>query len=140
MSVLEAAANTDAILLALTVTVVLFAFQSFGSSRRDASLSELITDSRLMYPVYLGVTALIADALTDCGFRYGGSRGMGRNLSLILSAAYVPSVAILFWQAVRAIDPGNLHRNRIVRLRRAVQAEIDADVLQRLSYAKLEDL
>jgi hypothetical protein len=127
----------------LSVAVVVFAFQGAASGRLATALRDYAVRAPLLIVVYLGVSALVVDALVLLGVGYSAPAGWAASWAADVSALSVVSVAFLFAAALRSIDPQVLYGRRMAAIRRqaalAVRQEARLRIgvnLMRLDAAK----
>jgi hypothetical protein len=101
--------------LALSIAVIVFAFQAVPSSRYGIKLYEFAEDTRL-FPVFnWGIVGLLVDGLVLLGCGRGAPAGNAGSWAVVVSMSSFVTVAWLFWRTVVALDPDRLHRLRLER-------------------------
>jgi hypothetical protein len=102
----------------LSIAVVVFAFQGASSGRLATALRDYAVRAPLLIVVYLGISALVVDALVLLDVGYSAPAGWAASWATDVSAVSVLSVAFLFAAALRSIDPQVLYGRRIAAIRR----------------------
>jgi hypothetical protein len=109
--------QVEASVLALSIAVIIFAFQAVSASRHNIKLYEFAEDVHLFPVFYVGVVGLIVDGLVLLGFGNGAPAGGAASWAVVVSGSTFPLLALLFTRTVRALDPDELHRRRLARIR-----------------------
>jgi hypothetical protein len=102
----------------LSIAVVVFAFQGASSGRLATALRDYAVRTPLLIVVYLGISALVVDALALLDVGYSAPAGWAASWATDVSAVSILSVAFLFAAALRSIDPQVLYGRRIAAIRR----------------------
>lgn len=126
--------QVEASVLALSIAVIIFAFQSVPSSRYGITLHEFARDTRLFPFSYWGVVGLLVDLLVLLGIGNGAPAGGAGSWAVFVSGSSLLFVAVVFSGTVRALDPDRLHSRRLERLRKAVDWAVEREILERISY------
>jgi hypothetical protein len=126
--------------LALSIAVIIFAFQTVPSSRYGIKLYEFAEDTRL-FPVFnWGIVGLLVDGLVLLGFGRGAPAGSAGSWAVVVSMSSFVTVAWLFWRTVAALDPDRLHSRRLERLRKEVSEAVEQSIFERIAWDVLKDL
>jgi len=112
--------QVEGAVLALSITVIVFAFQAIGSSRYGASLYEFAQDTKIFPVFYWGVVGLVVDGLVLLGIGKGAPAGGAGTWAVAVSFSSLPLVALVFSGTILALDPARLHDRRVRRLRQEV--------------------
>ena len=130
--------QVEGAVLALSITVIVFAFQAIGSSRYGASLYEFAQDTRI-YPVfYWGIVCLVVDGLVLLGLGKGAPNGGAGTWAVAVSFSSLPLVALVFSGTIRALDPDRIHDRRVRRLRDEVRQAVEREIFERIALSLLE--
>jgi hypothetical protein len=124
--------------VALTIAVVLFAFQ-IVSAVRATSLRELTGATPFLLVVYVGVSSIIVQALVLLGVGYHGVTRWAGTWATELAILSILSVAYLFAVSLRAVDPRHLHARRLREVKREVDRTINAEAENRIAFALLKN-
>jgi len=125
--------QVEASVLALSITVIIFAFQAVFSYRRDVKLYEFAEDIHLFPVFYVGVVGLILDGLVLLGVGNGAPGGSAASWVVIVSGSSFPLLAMLFTRTVRALDPDKLHRRRLTRIREEAHKAAELEIFERIA-------
>jgi Predicted membrane protein (DUF2254) len=131
--------QVEASVLALSITVIIFAFQAV-SSRHNIKLYEFAEDVHLFPVFYVGVVGLIVDALILLVLANGVSAGSAASWAVLVSGLTFPLLAWLFASTVRALDPDELHRRRLSRIREETNRAAEQEIFERFGRDLLERL
>src|SRR5215203_5063286 len=96
--------QVEASVLALSITVIIFAFEAV-SSRHNIKLYEFAEDVHLFPVFYAGVVGLIVNGLTLLSLANGASAGSAVSWAVLVSGLAFPLLAWLFASTVRVLDP-----------------------------------
>jgi hypothetical protein len=116
--------------LAVAIISVLFAALLAGTTRTlGVSLVDFATESGVMAVIRLGVATLlvVGGALLPLG--YGAPGGWAALWSLVLCALALAAVLWVFERAVVSLDAGRLASLRVRKVRRAVHAALNAQLI-----------
>ncbi len=130
--------QVEASVLALSIAVIIFAFQAVSSSRYRIKLYEFAEDVHLFPVFYVGIVGLVVDGLVLLGFGNGAPAGGAASWAIIVSGSSFPLLALLFTNTVRALDPDELHRRRLVRMREEVSRAVEQEIFERIALNLLE--
>ncbi|MFC5099712.1 hypothetical protein [Kibdelosporangium philippinense] len=123
--------------VALTIAVVLFAFQVV-SAIRAASLREMTRATPFLLVVYIGVSAIIVQALALLGLGYHGPTRWAGTWATIIALFSILSVAYLFATSLRAVDLRHLHARRLRVVQKEVDRTIKREAENRIGYGLLK--
>jgi biotin carboxyl carrier protein len=130
--------QVEASVVALSITVIIFAFQAVSTSRHNIKLYEFAEDVHLFPVFYVGVVGLIVDGLVLLGFGNGAPAGGAASWAILVSGSAFPLLAWLFTRTVRALDPDELHRRRLARIREETYQAAEHEIFQRFAQDLLE--
>lgn len=130
--------QVEASVLALSIAVIIFAFQAVSASRHNIKLYEFAEDVHLFPIFYIGLVGLIVNGLVLLGFGNGAPRGGAALWVTVVSGAAFPLLAWLFTRTIRALDPDELHRGRLARIREEVDRAVEQEIFKRFAQAILE--
>lgn len=124
--------QVEASVLALSITVIVFAFQAVSISGYNIKLYEFAQDVHLFPVFYVGIVGLVVDGLVLLGFGNGAPAGGASSWAIIVSGSSFPLLALLFTNTVHALDPDELHRRRLVRIREEVSRAVEREIFERI--------
>lgn len=130
--------QVEASVLALSIAVIIFAFQAVSASRHNIKLYEFAEDVHLFPIFYIGLVGLIVNGLVLLGFGNGAPRGGAALWAVVVSGSTFPLLAWLFTRTIRALDPDELHRGRLARIREEVDRAAEQEILERFAQAVLK--
>lgn len=130
--------QVEGAVLALSITVIVFAFQAIGSSRYGASIYEFAQDTRIYLVFYWGVVGLVVDGLVLLGLGEGAPNGGAGTWAVAVSLSSLPLVALVFSGTIRALDPDRIHDRRVRRLREEVGRTVEREIFERIALSLLE--
>jgi hypothetical protein len=130
--------QVEAAVLALSITVIVFAFQAVSISGYNIKLYEFAQDIHLFPVLYVGIVGLVVGALVLLGFGNGAPAGGASSWAIIVSGSSFPLLALLFTNTVHALDPDELHRRRLVRIREEVSRAVEREIFERIALNLLE--
>jgi hypothetical protein len=130
--------QVEASALALSIAVIIFAFQVVSSSGYGIKLYEFAEDVHLFPVFYVGIVGLVVDGLVLLGFGNGAPAGSAASWAIIVSGSSFPLLALLFTNTVRVLDPEELHRRRLVRMRQEVSRAVEREITERIALNLLE--
>src|SRR5215212_9618324 len=130
--------QVEASALALSIAVIIFAFQVVSSSGYGIKLYEFAEDVHLFPVFYVGVVGLIVDGLVLLGFGNGAPAGGAGFWAVVVSGSTFPLLAWLFASTVRALDPDELHRRRLARIREETYRAAEQEIFERFARDLLE--
>lgn len=119
----------------LSIAVVVFAFQGASSGRLATALRDYAVRAPLLIVVYLGISALVVDALVLLDVGYSAPAGWAASWATDVSAVSVLSVAFLFAAALRSIDPQVLYGRRIAAIRRQAALAVRQEARLRIGVS-----
>ena len=131
--------QVEASVLALSIAVIIFAFQSVPATRYGIKLHEFARDTRLFPVFYWGVVGLLVALLVLLGIGNDAPAGGAGSWAVFVSGSSLLLVAVVFSGTVRALDPDRLHNRRLERLRREVDRAVERDILHTIAYNLLQE-
>lgn len=116
--------------LSVAIIAVLFAALLAGTTRTlGVSLVDFATESGIMVVIRLGVTTLLVTGAALLPLGHGAPGGWAAFWSLSLCALTLGSVLWVFERAVVSLDSRRLAAMRAIKVRRAVQAALSAQLV-----------
>lgn len=123
--------------LGFGVVLVVFAYQTVATTRPSAGVRDLARVTPLLFVLYLGIAAILADGLVLLDVGYQAPSRWAASWATSISGLAVVMLAFLIAASLRAVDPQVLQRRRVAQLRRRATAAINADAMQRLALSLL---
>jgi hypothetical protein len=130
--------QVEASVLALSIAVIIFAFQAISSPESGLELYEFAEDTHLFPIFYLGIVGLILDGYVLLGFGSGAPGGGAALVATCVSGLAFPLLAWVFAGTIGALAPEQLQRRRIKRFRRAARSAVEQEVFERIALNLLE--
>jgi hypothetical protein len=81
---------------------------------------------------------LIVDGLVLLGFGNGAPAGGAASWAILVSGSAFPLLAMLFTNTIRALDPDELHRRRLARIREEAYRAAEEEIFERFARDLLE--
>src|SRR5215207_519003 len=129
--------QVEASVLALSIIVIIFAFEAV-SSRHNIKLYEFAEEVHLFPVFYVGLVGLIVDGLILLSLANGASAGSAVSWAVLVSGLAFPLLAWLFASTVRVLDPDELHRRRLTRIRGETYRAAEQEIFERFTRDLLE--
>jgi hypothetical protein len=129
--------------LALSLTVIVFAVQSYAAAvrgRYGASLRRFIRASRLEVIYQLGVLALVTDGAVLVGYGHDGTAGWAGLCATGLSLLSVALLPGTLTNALRSAENDMVRRLRQAALTEAVRDQVRREARQVLAASALDDV
>jgi hypothetical protein len=130
--------QVEASVLALSIAVIIFAFQAISSPESGLELYEFAEDTHLFPIFYLGIVGLILDGYVLLGFGSGAPGGGAALVATCVSGLAFPLLAWVFAGTIGVLAPEQLQRRRIKRFRRAARSTVEQEVFERIALNLLE--
>ena len=125
-------------MLALSIAVIIFAFQAVPPFGNRPRLYEFAEDAFLFPVFYSGLVGLIVNGLVLLGVGNSAPAGGAASWAVLVSESALPLLAVLFAYTVRALDPQVLHLRRLARVRTAVKRAAESEVFERIAFNLLK--
>ena len=136
---LRAIWQVEASVLALSIAVIIFAFQAVSSSELGVELGEFAEDTHLFPVFYLGIVGLVLVGFVQLGIGNGVLDVEAALVATVVSGSTLLTLAWLFANTIGALAPEQLQRRRTERFERAAGKRVDREVLENIAYNLLEE-
>jgi hypothetical protein len=120
--------------LALSIAVVLFAFQSAVGQGEAESIKEFAEGSHLLPLFHLGLVSLLIVGLALFGRGNAQPNDWSVTWAVFTAGAAFFTLPAIFTLALRALDPQVKHKRRLASMSREVRRSVRADVIERIAY------
>ena len=131
---LEALWQVEAAALALSLAIVIFAFQAVYTVRLRGSLHQFAEDT-LLFPIfYVGASALALDAVVLLGLGHDAPAGWAATWCAVWGGVNLVLLAVLFVRTLKAVEPTALRDGRISRARREGRQIAEETIVERLAF------
>ena len=124
--------------LALSIAVVLFAFQAGSNSPNGTTLREFAQESHLIQVFLLSVPSLVIVGLTLLSEGRGQPSDWRTSLALISSGLTFVAIPAMLVLTLRALDPEIRHQRRLARIRRVVHVAVAREVRDRIAASLMK--
>lgn len=125
--------------IALTLTLILVAFEAIWRSRFRGSVRRFAEELWLLYAVAAAFVSLlvIAVCLLDLGNDAPG--GWAATWSTCLSGVAFAAVPIILLRTLLLMNPVEVHERRLSQIRGEVHDAVDEEAFERLAYGELKE-
>jgi hypothetical protein len=130
--------QVEAAAFALSLAIVIFAFQAIYATRLRGSLRQFAEETYLFPIFYVGAASLGLDALVLLGAGSGAPRGWAATWAALWGAINLILLALLFVLTLRAVEPAAVRRGRIERGRREARAAAEEVIVERVAARILQ--
>jgi hypothetical protein len=124
--------------IALTLTLILVAFEAIWRGRFRGSVRRFADEVWLLYAVAAAFASLIAIAVTLLGWGEDAPAGWAATWATCLSALAFGAVPIVLVRTLLLMNPATLHERRLQQLRGEVHDAVDEEAFERLAYDELK--
>jgi hypothetical protein len=125
--------QVEAAALALSLAIVIFAFQAIYATRLRGSLRQFAEETGLFPIFYVGASSLALDAEVLLGGGHDAPAGWAATWAVIWGGANLVLLALLFVLTLRAVEPAALRQGRVKRARREARDAAEEIILERLA-------
>jgi hypothetical protein len=125
--------------IALSLSLILVAFETIWRGRFRGSTRRFADEVLLLYAVSLAFSSLIVIGCTLLGLGTAAPGGWAATWSVLLSAGAFAVVPIVLVRTLMLMNPATAHQRRIQQVRREVHDAVDAEVFERLAFATLKN-
>jgi hypothetical protein len=131
--------QVEAGVLALFLTVAVFAFEAVGSRRFREPFVEFAEDTNFFAVLYLGLGALAATGLVASGHGYGSDGRWALAWVVTLAALELLGLPRLMAKILRLLDPGRLQERRLGKLRQTARRHVHEDIVEQFALSFLQE-
>src|SRR6266511_1226104 len=124
--------------IALTLTLILVAFEAIWRGRFRGSVRRFADEVWLLYAVAAAFASLIAIAVTLLGWGEGAPGGWAATWAVCLSGLAFGAVPIVLVRTLLLMNPAALHERRRQQIRGEVDDAVDEEAFERLAYGELK--
>lgn len=124
--------------IALTLTLILVAFEAIWRSRFRGSVRRFADEVSLLYAVAAAFVSLVAIAVTLLGWGQDAPGGWAATWSVCLTALAFGAVPIVLVRTLLLMNPATMHERRLQQIRGEVHAAVDEEAFERLAYDELK--
>jgi hypothetical protein len=124
--------------IALTLTLILVAFEAIWRGRFRGSVRRFADEVWLLYAVAAAFVSLIAIPVTLLGWGKGAPEGWAATWAVCLSALAFGAVPIVLVRTLLLMNPAALHERRLQQIRGEVHDAVDKEAFERLAYDELK--
>jgi hypothetical protein len=124
--------------IALTLTLILVAFEAIWRGRFRGSVQRFADEVWLLYAVAAAFASLIAIAVTLLGWGEGAPGGWAATWAVCLSALAFGAVPIVLVRTLLLMNPATLHERRLQQIRGEVYDAVDEEAFERIAYGELK--
>jgi hypothetical protein len=124
--------------IALTLTLILVAFEAIWRGRFRGSVRRFADEVWLLYAVAAAFASLIAIAVTLLGWGEGAPAGWAATWATCASALAFGAVPIVLVRTLLLMNPATLHERRLQQMRGEVHDAVDEEAFERLAYDELK--
>jgi hypothetical protein len=124
--------------IALTLTLILVAFEAIWRGRFRGSVRRFADEVWLLYAVAAAFASLIAIAVTLLGWGEGAPGGWAATWAVCLSALAFGAVPIVLVRTLLLMNPTAVHERRLQQIRGEVHDAVDEEAFERLAYGELK--
>jgi hypothetical protein len=125
--------------IALTLTLILVAFEAIWRGRFRGSVRRFADEVWLLYAVAAAFASLIVIAVTLLGWGEGAPGGWAATWAVCLSGLAFGAVPIVLVRTLLLMNPATLHERRLQQIRGEVHDAVDEEAFERLAYGELKD-
>jgi hypothetical protein len=125
--------------IALTLTLIVVAFEAIWRSRFRGSVRRFSEEVWLLYALAAAFVSLITIAVCLLGWGHGAPGGWAATWSVCLSAIAFAAVPVTLVRTLLLMNPAEVHERRIEQLRGEVHDAVDQEAFERLAYGELKD-
>ena len=124
--------------IALTLTLILVAFEVIWRGRFRGSVRRYAEEVWLLYAVAAAFVSLIGIAVTLLGWGEGAPGGWAGTWAVGMSAIAFGAVPIVLVRTLLLMNPATLHERRLQQIRGEVHDAVDEEAFERLAYGELK--
>jgi hypothetical protein len=124
--------------IALTLTLILVAFEAIWRGRFRGSVRRFAEEVGLLYAIAAAFVSLIAIAVTLLGWGEGAPGRWAATWSVCLSGLAFGAVPIVLVRTLLLMNPATLHERRLQQIRGEVHDAVDEEAFERLAYGELK--
>lgn len=124
--------------IALTLTLILVAFEAIWRGRFRGSVRRFADEVWLLYAVAAAFASLIGIAVTLLGWGEGAPGGWAATWAVCMSGLAFGAVPIVLVRTLLLMNPAALHERRLRQIRGEVHDAVDEEAFERLAYGELK--
>lgn len=140
VSFLQVLWQIEAAVLALSVAIILFAFESFARGPLQVPLQESVRSSNLLPLLHLGIATLLLDGMVLLGLGDDAPAQWPATWATIVTLLAIASLFLMFLLAIAALDINKILAKRVRSARRQARRIVDDSVLERIALNDLTRL
>lgn len=122
--------------IALSLTLILVAFETIWRARFRGSVRRFADEVLLLYAVAFAFASLFVIGCTLVGWGTGAPGGWAATWSTILSALAFGFVPIVLVRTLVLMNPAYAHERRLDQIRAEVHDAVDNEAFERLAYTE----
>jgi hypothetical protein len=124
--------------IALSLSLILVAFESIWRGRFRGSVRVFADEVLLLWAVSLAFTSLFVIGFTLIGWGTGAPGGWAATWCAILSALAFAAVPLVLVRTLLLMGPASAQKRRIDQIHAEVHDAVDAEAFERLAYGELK--
>src|SRR5579862_1527923 len=124
--------------IALTLTVILVAFEAIWRSRFRGSVRRFAEEVWLLYAIAAAFASLLVIAVCLLGWGEHAPGGWAATWAICLSAVAFTAVPIVLVRTLLLMNPAQVHERRLAQIRGEVHDAVDAEAFERLAWGELK--
>ncbi len=125
--------------IALTLTLILVAFEAIWRSRFRGSVRRFVEEVWLLYAVAAAFVSLLVIAVCLLGWGQDAPGGWAATWSTCLSAVAFTAVPVILVRTLLLMNPAEIHERRLAQIRGEVHDAVDQEAFERLAYGELKE-
>lgn len=125
--------------IALSLTLILVAFEAIWRGRFRGSVRRFAEEVWLLYAVAFAFASLLAIGWTLLGWGTDAPGGWAATWATILSALAFGAVPLVLVRTLLLMNPAMLHQRRLEQVRAEVRDAVDEEAFERLAYGELKE-
>jgi hypothetical protein len=124
--------------IALTLTVILVAFEAIWRSRFRGSVRRFAEEVWLLYAMAAAFVSLLVIAVCLLGWGEGAPGGWAATWATCLSAVAFTAVPVVLVRTLLLMNPAEVHERRMAQIRGEVHDAVDEEAFERLAWGELK--
>lgn len=125
--------------IALSLSVILVAFETIWRRRFRGTVRSFADEVLLLYALSAAFASLLAIGCTLLGWGTNAPGGWAATWATVLSAVALTAVPVVLVLTLRLMNPATLHERRRRQIRAEVRDTVDEEAFERLAYGELKE-
>jgi hypothetical protein len=125
--------------IALTLSLILVAFEAIWRGRFRGSVRRFAEEVGLLYAVAAAFVSLVTIGVCLLGWGEGAPAGWAATWTVCLSGVAYAAIPVVLIRTLLLMNPSTVHERRLAQIRGEVHDAVDEEAFERLAYGELNE-